>query len=209
MSSRSFKEMAGWPLRRALNPRVEWIIQAMDARLGSDNGARPPVHHRIDGVSGDMEVLKAEVEALQTETAALSVRMGHVAAEVANERRAVDESLAAILERLRQAQGQGSGKPSLSRRIQQAGLSRGQQPGQPQNGQQPGNTGAGTGPMAPQRPDLDEILANRKDIWGDLPPQLREEMDNIFREEMLPAKRELIMRYFSSVAEQGQAGGEP
>ena len=114
-----------------------------------------------------------------------------------------------ILERLRQAQGQGSGKPSLSRRIQQAGLSRGQQPGQPQNGQQPGNTGAGTGPMAPQRPDLDEILANRKDIWGDLPPQLREEMDNIFREEMLPAKRELIMRYFSSVAEQGQAGGEP
>lgn len=109
-----------------------------------------------------------------------------------------------ILEGLRQAQGQSSGQQRMTRRTQQAGQQQGQQPG---NQPGPNSDGRGTGAMQPQRPGGEESLANRKDIWGDLPPQLREEMDNIFREEMLESKRDLIMRYFESVAEKGQTGG--
>lgn len=109
-----------------------------------------------------------------------------------------------ILEQLRRAQGQSSGQSQqrLSRRTQQAGNQPGQQGNQP--GQQ-GNTGEGVGPQMPQRPTDEPSLANRKDIWGDLPPQLREAMDNVLNEQMLESKRELITRYFDSVAQKGQS----
>lgn len=118
----------------------------------------------------------------------------------------VVSELERLLEQLRQAEGQGSSQGQrTSRRTQQAGQQPGQQPGgDPSN---PNGDGRGTGPSMPQRPGGEEALVNRKDIWGDLPPTLREEMDNIFKEEMLEAKRELIQRYFDSVAEKGQSRG--
>ena len=42
------KRLLGWPLRRALNPRVEMTVHEIDARLGSENLARPTVHDRLD-----------------------------------------------------------------------------------------------------------------------------------------------------------------
>ncbi len=42
------KYLLGWPLRRALNPRVEMTVNEIDARLGSDDGGRPTVHDRLD-----------------------------------------------------------------------------------------------------------------------------------------------------------------
>jgi hypothetical protein len=38
----------GWPLRRALDPRVRWTVHEIDARLGSEDLARPTVHDRLD-----------------------------------------------------------------------------------------------------------------------------------------------------------------
>jgi hypothetical protein len=38
----------GWPLRRALDPRVRWTVHEIDARLGSADLARPTVHDRLD-----------------------------------------------------------------------------------------------------------------------------------------------------------------
>jgi hypothetical protein len=107
-----------------------------------------------------------------------------------------------ILQRLRQ---QGSSSQRMARRTQQAG--QGNQPGD-QQGEQPNNTGAGVGPQKPKTPTIGDALAGRKDTWGDLPPSLREEMENVLKEEMLPAKRELIMRYYSSVAKKGRAREE-
>jgi hypothetical protein len=106
-----------------------------------------------------------------------------------------------ILQRLRQQQGSGSGM-RMARRTQQAG--QGNRPGN-QEGEQPGNTGAGVGASLPKRPTVGEMLSGRKDTWGDLPPNLREEMENVFKEDMLPAKRDLIQRYYSSVAKKGRA----
>ncbi|MFO0891052.1 MAG: hypothetical protein U0790_18145 [Isosphaeraceae bacterium] len=44
-------------------------------------------------------------------------------------------------------------------------------------------------------------MAGGKDIWGHLPAELRQEMENVFKEEALPAKEDLIKRY-SSIAKQ-------
>ena len=42
------KRLLGWPLRRALDPRVDMTVHEIDARLGSENLARPTVHDRLD-----------------------------------------------------------------------------------------------------------------------------------------------------------------
>ena len=44
----SLKRLLGWPLRRALDPRVDMTVHEIDARLGSENLARPTVHDRLD-----------------------------------------------------------------------------------------------------------------------------------------------------------------
>ena len=49
MTARSrVKALLGWPLRRALDPRVAMTVHEIDARLGSQDLARPTVHDRID-----------------------------------------------------------------------------------------------------------------------------------------------------------------
>jgi hypothetical protein len=110
-----------------------------------------------------------------------------------------------ILEQIRQAQGGGSGKGKKLMEIKQAG-NQGGKPGE-QPGQENGTNAQGAGPQQPKRPSVGEMLAGRKDTWGDLPPHLREEMENVFREEMLPAKRDLIIRYYTSVAKKGRQPG--
>jgi SAM-dependent methyltransferase len=42
------KRLLGWPLRRALDPRVQMTVHEIDARLGSENLQRPTVHDRLD-----------------------------------------------------------------------------------------------------------------------------------------------------------------
>lgn len=44
----SLKRLLGWPLRRVLDTRVRMTVQEIDARLGSENLARPTVHDRLD-----------------------------------------------------------------------------------------------------------------------------------------------------------------
>jgi len=42
------KRLLGWPLRRVLDPRVRMTVHEIDARLGSEDLARPTVHDRLD-----------------------------------------------------------------------------------------------------------------------------------------------------------------
>src|SRR5262249_12471862 len=109
----------------------------------------------------------------------------------------VVKELDQILERLRQArmqQQKGQGK-----RQQQAGNQQGEQ--QDQN-----NPDAkGVGEQKPDKPTVKGLLAGQKDTWGDLPPALREEMENMFSADMLPAKRDMIIRYYKAVAKKGRA----
>ena len=42
------KRLLGWPVRRLLDTRVRMTVHEIDARLGSENLARPTVHDRLD-----------------------------------------------------------------------------------------------------------------------------------------------------------------
>ncbi|MDP1850452.1 MAG: DUF268 domain-containing protein [Solirubrobacteraceae bacterium] len=42
------KRLLGWPLRRALDPRVDMTVHEIDARLGSQGLVRPTIHDRLD-----------------------------------------------------------------------------------------------------------------------------------------------------------------
>jgi len=81
----------------------------------------------------------------------------------------------------------------------------GQQPGDPED--QPGPDG-GNAPFAkPQKPTNRRSLAGGKSEWGHLPPELRQEMDNVFNEDPLPSHEELIRRYYLSVSRKNLARG--
>jgi hypothetical protein len=94
-------------------------------------------------------------------------------------------------------------------KVAKVGSSRGKgrrQKGTPQEGQpgqQPGdangNAAQGVGPQMPKAPDLGSILAEAKDAWGHLPPELRAEMENVLHEEALPSRAALIDRYYRSI----------
>jgi hypothetical protein len=104
-----------------------------------------------------------------------------------------------LLEKLRPRLVQAQGQPRNSQ---------GQQ-GNQQQGNNPGNNpGLGMkGVIPPKNPKKKDKpqgpVVNNKDVWGVLPPELRDEMLNVFKEEPLPARDELVRRYYKAVAEKG------
>jgi hypothetical protein len=86
-----------------------------------------------------------------------------------------------------------------SRRMQQMTRQQGGRPGE-QEGQQAGNNPEGAPNQRPQRPTDRRSLAGGKDEWGHLPPELRQEMENVAKEESLPMSEDLIRRYYLSVS---------
>ncbi len=89
--------------------------------------------------------------------------------------------------------GSAMGKMSMRRVNNRPG----QQPGQ--QGQTPGAMAQGAGPMRPKNPTGKHSTASGKDIWGHLPPELRQQIENQMQEEPLSAKLELIERDYLSV----------
>jgi hypothetical protein len=79
-------------------------------------------------------------------------------------------------------------------------LVQGKQGEQPKDQQQGANAG-GVGSSKPARPEQKHAVVGGKDVWGHLPDELRQEMDNVAREVMLPTKEKLIERYFLSVSQ--------
>lgn len=96
----------------------------------------------------------------------------------------------------------------MARRMSQISRQRSRQPGRQGDPSQmlqedsPSNDSQdGTRNMAADKPKpRTNPLANLKDEWGHLPEHLREEMNNVFKEEMLEARKALIERYYLSVA---------
>jgi hypothetical protein len=96
-----------------------------------------------------------------------------------------------LIEQVRQG---GSAGSMAMRRMRQQGQQQGKQ-----DGDQPGAQARGAPPMKPAKPTGQHSTASGKDIWGHLPAELREVLDNSFKEIELDSKRELISRYFLSV----------
>ncbi|HEV3166917.1 MAG TPA: hypothetical protein VGZ22_23015 [Isosphaeraceae bacterium] len=108
-----------------------------------------------------------------------------------------------LIEQLRNSSGQSQGKARI-RTVRQ-----GNQPGGQNGGPgAQGNTGGGVGPMKPARPPVKSVLANDKNPWGHLPPELRGVMDNVFKEDALPERADLIRRYYLSVNKKSQVREE-
>jgi hypothetical protein len=102
------------------------------------------------------------------------------------------KNLEQLIEQLRNSSSQSRG---MRIRI----VSQPNQPGQQQGGQTGANAG-GVGASKPAKPDTKHAAVGGKDVWGHLPVELRQEMDNIAKEVMLPAKEELIRLYYLSVS---------
>jgi hypothetical protein len=104
---------------------------------------------------------------------------------------------------IQQMKQSGPSSSMAMRRVRQQGQKPGDQPGQT-----PGANAAGAPPMKPAKPSDRHAPANGKNIWGHLPEELRQEMENSFKEDALPAKAELIRRYYLSVAKQKLVRGD-
>jgi hypothetical protein len=109
-----------------------------------------------------------------------------------NEQKQIVKRIDTLIEQARQS-GSGMGQ-LLLRRVRQAGQQQGRQPGDEQ-----GAMAQGARPMKPAKPTSKHSTAGGKDIWGHLPPELREVMDNSFKEIALSSKSELIKQYFLSI----------
>lgn len=119
------------------------------------------------------------------------------------EQQEIVKSLDQVLERIqkmRQEQRQQqSGEKDPTK---MAGQQRGQQdqPGDPSSPE-----GGGAPPMKPKLPDQPTGLTSAKDTWGHLQGSMREVIDNVSRMMPLEGKKELVDRYFLSVAKRSVA----
>jgi len=60
------------------------------------------------------------------------------------------------------------------------------------------------GPARQVDPDLARQRNVVKDVWGHLPPQLREELLNVYSEKYLPKYEEQVRRYYEALAEKNR-----
>ncbi len=107
-----------------------------------------------------------------------------------------------VIQQLRRSGSSGKRKLAL---VRQAGQKGNQQ--LPLN-ENPGNTGGNAPFTKPEKPTSKRSMAGSKDEWGHLPPGLREEMDNVFKEEGLPSREDLIRRYYLSLSKKSLAREE-
>jgi hypothetical protein len=113
--------------------------------------------------------------------------------ETRKKQQEIVKNLDTLIQQMRKSQSQSKGK-----KRRQIAMKPGQQPGD--ENEDPGDNPAGVGAQKPMKPTTKHSLAGGKDIWGHLPEELRQEMDNVFKEESLEKKKELIDRYYLSVS---------
>jgi hypothetical protein len=99
-----------------------------------------------------------------------------------------------LIEQVKKSQSSMRGM-AMKRTRQQGQKPGGQQPGE----EQQGAMAQGVGAQKPAKPTTQHSTANGKDIWGHLPPELRSEIENMFKEDALSSKAEIVERYYLSV----------
>lgn len=121
--------------------------------------------------------------------------------ETREKQQEIVKGLDKFIEQARRMQGQQGKGRRMTAQGQQPGDQPGNQPGA--QGRQPGEGGAP--PMNPDDPDARRALAGAKDEWGHLPPDLKGELMNVAGELPLAKRKELIARYYLSIAKKNLA----
>ena len=124
-------------------------------------------------------------------------------AETRQKQTEIVKNLDTLLEQMRNSSSQ-----SQAMKMMRGGPKPGGPP-QPGQGNQPGATGQGVGlskPTAPKTPPAAVELV--KEVWGQLPPQFRDDMANVLNEKALPAKAEMIRLYYLSLGKKSASKGD-
>ena len=112
--------------------------------------------------------------------------------ETRKKQQEIVKNLDTMIEKMRQSSAQ---QKMQKKQKQIAGMNPGQQPGQQND--EAGNTGGNAPHQKPEKPQTGgRHPVGGKDTWGHLPPELRQEMENVFTEDFLPRKKEKINRYY-------------
>ncbi|WP_165068540.1 hypothetical protein [Paludisphaera rhizosphaerae] len=178
------KNQGGQGQGRNRQPRLTDKDKAIDEEL-EELAGRPRKRNRDDGdgqASGPMgEMIKEmrEVEKRLSEP--------DTGEETRGRQQQLVKQMEKLIEQIRQQQQQGG-----------QGMAQGQQ-GE-QQGDQEGNNPGGAPNQRLKNPTDKHSLAKGKDQWGHLPPEQRQEMENINKEEALPTLEGLIRRYYVSVS---------
>ncbi|MCH7686765.1 MAG: hypothetical protein IH899_08805 [Planctomycetes bacterium] len=141
----------------------------------------------------------------------------NIGEETQNIQKKVVDDLQKLIDLANQRQQQSQRRRQNSRRqrnqqqngARQQGPQQQQKPSSPsgqnrsgqQNRKQPGDSGAGA---RVGETNSSELLRQRRmleEVWGHLPPALRERMQNVISEKYLPKYDEMIRRYFKSLAQ--------
>lgn len=175
---------------RDRQPRLDEKDRAIDEELEELTGRRRKKKDQGDGQgSGPMGEIIKEMRDIEK-------RLGEpdTGEETRGRQQQLVKRLDTLIEQIRKEQQQQQGG-----RIQQQTRQQGDKPGD-QEGQQAGNNPGGAPNQLPKKPTDRRSLAGGKDAWGHLPPELRQEMENVAKEESLPISEDLIRRYYLSVS---------
>ncbi len=110
------------------------------------------------------------------------------------EQKKVVKRIDQLIEEIRRS-GQSSMMRTVVRRVRRPG----QRPGQQQPGGKEGALARGAPLQKPARPTTRHANVGGKNIWGHLPDELRQQIENMSDELPLSARQELIDRYYLSV----------
>jgi len=170
--------------------------QTIDERLEEISGKRRKKKDQGDEDSGPLGRVIKEMREVEQ-------RLGKpdTGEETRKKQTEIVKNLEQIIEELKSSSSQSQGKKM--RMVRQPGQKPGSQPSQT-----PGANAGGAPSTKPTKPESKHAFANGKDEWGHLPPELRQEIDNIAREVMLPSKEELIRLYYLSVSKKSLAREE-
>jgi len=119
--------------------------------------------------------------------------------ETREKQQEIVEDLKSLLKEMKKSQQMAQAKKQ--RGVKQAGLPKDQQGQQPQDG----DNAQGANPMDPGKPTTIRAAVGDKSPWGNLPPEMRAELDNIAKEMPLERRKELIERYYLSVSKKERA----
>jgi hypothetical protein len=162
--------------------------KTIDERLEELTGRKRKKPDKGDDESGPLSQVIREMREVER-------RLGQpdTGEETRKKQTAIVKNLEQLIEELKNSSQMGGQKKS--RLVNMPGQKPGSQPGQT-----PGSNPGHAPNMKPAKPDGKHALVGGKDEWGHLPPELRQEMDNVARETMLPSKEELIRLYYLSVS---------